>query len=195
MSAGSLAEQRIVAAALELIAERGISAVTMSAVAERAGVARQTLYNHFADVDTIMAAVYERHLAEAIAQLRQVLEAVRGPEARLALFVRHQVAAIAHSDHAMIHGSSLSPAVRRRVQYHHRELAAFLESILRDGVEAGVFRRGLDVRASALFTLHLMGAASELVAESGDIASVAEAAETMVLDGLGPVPRRDAADR
>jgi AcrR family transcriptional regulator len=193
MSAGPPAEQRIVAAALELIAERGISGVTMSAVAERAGVARQTLYNHFADVDTIVAAVYERHLAEALAQLRQVLEAVRSPEARLALFVRHQVAAMAHSEHAMIQGTSLSPAVRQRVRHHHQELAAFLESILRDGVEASVFRLGLDVAASALFTLHLMSAAGQLVAERGDIASVAEAAETMVMGGVGLVHRCEAA--
>ncbi|HET6495578.1 MAG TPA: TetR/AcrR family transcriptional regulator [Thermoleophilia bacterium] len=190
MSAGSPAEQRIVTAALGLIAERGISGVTMSAVAERAGVARQTLYNHFADVETIVAAAYERHLAEAVVQLRQMLVAVRGPEAKLALFVRHQVAAAAHSHHGTISGAGLSPAVQQRVRRHQKELAALVESILHSGVESGVFRRELDADAAALFTLHLLGAASELVAERGDVATVAEAAETMVLGGVRPSAQR-----
>ena len=45
---------RITAAALTLVAERGMSGVTMSAVAAEAGVARQTVYNHFSDVDAII---------------------------------------------------------------------------------------------------------------------------------------------
>jgi AcrR family transcriptional regulator len=44
------ADDRIIDAALSLIGERGLGEVTMVEVARRAGVARQTLYNHYPDV-------------------------------------------------------------------------------------------------------------------------------------------------
>jgi AcrR family transcriptional regulator len=62
--------ERVIAAARELTAEQGWSAVTMSAVAERVGVSRQTVYN---ETGTRAA------LAEAVvlAELQRFLEVVR----------------------------------------------------------------------------------------------------------------------
>jgi AcrR family transcriptional regulator len=62
--------ERVIAAALELTAEQGWSAVTMSAVADRVGVSRQTVYN---ETGTRAA------LAEAmvLTELQRFLEVVR----------------------------------------------------------------------------------------------------------------------
>ena len=43
-------------ATFELVAEEGLGSVTMTAIADRADVARQTLYNHFNDVEQIVIA-------------------------------------------------------------------------------------------------------------------------------------------
>jgi AcrR family transcriptional regulator len=48
--------ERITRAAVELHGSIGPAATTMSAVAERAGVTRATLYRHFPDDDTLFAA-------------------------------------------------------------------------------------------------------------------------------------------
>jgi AcrR family transcriptional regulator len=54
------ARERILTAAYELFSRRGIRAVGTDEVIERAGVARATLYRHFATKDDLVLAVLER---------------------------------------------------------------------------------------------------------------------------------------
>jgi AcrR family transcriptional regulator len=156
----------------------------MSAVAVQAGVARQTLYNHFPDVESIVVAAYEVHHEQNIARANQLLEATTGVTAKLTQFIRSQIAAVAHGHHGAVHESSLSPSSQRRLRVLHEQVVEMVESILVDGVRTGAFRPDLDVDASARFTLHLLGGAGELVAEGRPVAVVAAAAEAMVLRGV-----------
>jgi AcrR family transcriptional regulator len=56
----SSARERILSAAYELFSRRGIRAVGTDEVIERAGVARATLYRHFATKDELVLAVLQR---------------------------------------------------------------------------------------------------------------------------------------
>jgi AcrR family transcriptional regulator len=56
----SSARERILTAAYELFSRRGIRAVGTDEVIERAGVARATLYRHFATKDDLVVAVLQR---------------------------------------------------------------------------------------------------------------------------------------
>src|SRR5215217_4098554 len=58
-------------AAEDLVAEHGLT-LTMSQIAGRAGIGRATLYRHFADVDTVLAAWHERQVAAHLQQLADV---------------------------------------------------------------------------------------------------------------------------
>ena len=49
--------QRLMTAGTELVMAAGSASVTMTAVAERAGVSLRTAYNHFAGVDALLGAV------------------------------------------------------------------------------------------------------------------------------------------
>lgn len=184
MTAHHPAEQRIMAAAFALSAERGFSAVTMSAVAGHAGVARQTLYNHFPDVESIVVAAYELHHDENLAGLNQVLAAANGAAAKLTQFIRYQVAAVAHGHQGAVHESSLSPAAQQRIRRLHEQIVDTIAGVLVDGMQNGVFRSDLDVDAAAFFTLHLLAGAGELVARGKPLPAVADAAEAMVLHGV-----------
>jgi len=53
----------LIDAAAELVAEGDIEAVSMEAVAERAGVSRPLVYKHFANRNELLAAVYQRESA------------------------------------------------------------------------------------------------------------------------------------
>ena len=53
--------EAILAAASELFSERGLTATTMDQVAERAGVAKMTVYAHFVDKPALLAAVFQRN--------------------------------------------------------------------------------------------------------------------------------------
>ncbi|MFD6397170.1 TetR/AcrR family transcriptional regulator [Nocardia sp. NPDC060249] len=54
-------------AALELIAESGLDALTLVAVAERAGVSRATAYREFNDKDGLVAALGRAEIAKMVA--------------------------------------------------------------------------------------------------------------------------------
>jgi AcrR family transcriptional regulator len=54
------ARERILAAAYELFARRGIQAVGIDAIVEQSGVARQTLYRHFSSKQALVLAFLER---------------------------------------------------------------------------------------------------------------------------------------
>lgn len=61
---------RLVAAALDLFAERGYDQVTVAEIAERAGLTRSTFFRHFPDKREVLAAgqaVMSRQLVEGIA--------------------------------------------------------------------------------------------------------------------------------
>ena len=52
--------EAILDAAGELVARRGLLAVSMSQLAEAAGIGRATLYKYFADVEHVFAAWHAR---------------------------------------------------------------------------------------------------------------------------------------
>lgn len=56
----SAARERLVSAAYELFSQRGVQAVGIDAIIERSGVARQTMYRHFASKQELVLAFLER---------------------------------------------------------------------------------------------------------------------------------------
>jgi AcrR family transcriptional regulator len=79
------AHERILAAAYELFARRGIQAVGIDAIVERSGVARQTLYRHFNSKQALVLAFLERReqLWTQDWLRAEVERAATEPEARL----------------------------------------------------------------------------------------------------------------
>src|ERR1700730_15050411 len=57
---GGEARERLVSAAYELFSRNGIQAVGVDAIIERSGVARQTMYRHFASKQDLVLAFLER---------------------------------------------------------------------------------------------------------------------------------------
>jgi AcrR family transcriptional regulator len=58
------ADEAILDAALELVAERGYEGLTMEAMAERAGVGKTTVYRRWPNRDEVLAAASERFVTE-----------------------------------------------------------------------------------------------------------------------------------
>jgi len=56
---GRKTRQRLIASAIALWSERGLLGVTVSAVAERSGTARRTVYHHFPTHEALVAATAE----------------------------------------------------------------------------------------------------------------------------------------
>lgn len=78
--------EAILDAAVEVFAERGFAA-PMEEIARRAGVSKQTIYNHYGCKDELAAALSRRRVAEITAPL-ETPEAVAHPGDALAGFAR-----------------------------------------------------------------------------------------------------------
>src|SRR5271170_2109210 len=97
----------ILDATAALVAEHGLTGVTMSEIARQSGIGRATLYKYFPDIESILAAWHERHITEHLRQLAAVGEAT-APAERLEAVLRAYVARSgqrrSHSgDLAMLH--------------------------------------------------------------------------------------------
>src|ERR1700733_14066560 len=74
-----------------LVAEHGLTGVTMSQIARQSGIGRATLYKYFPDIESILAAWHERQVSEHLRQLAAVSEAT-APAERLDAVLRAYVA-------------------------------------------------------------------------------------------------------
>ena len=183
----SSTRERIIASALQLMSEHGFGGVTMKAVAETAGIARQTLYNHFPDVDTIVAKAIETHQIESLSALRDVIATIESPVARLEHLVRQTAAAAVHHSPTVGMQHGLSAEMQATVQQHDHELLAIIEETLAAGIDAGDFRADLDVKRDAQLVKQMLDGTAVLTAEQPQAiqATVATATRTLLASVKG----------
>lgn len=183
---------RIIGAAMALMTEDGLAGATMTAIAERAGVSRPTLYKHFPDVDHIMAAVVDEEFAAFRARVDAELDPGWPAVCKLETLVRLHVQQYASEPQRMGDGSfeaGMSPVVRdavaRQLVDHHVRIV----TILRDGMAEGSFRSDLDADLHAELLQHVLGGLRHTVHRTDrDLAGLAEDVSALFLHGLtGPV--------
>jgi AcrR family transcriptional regulator len=116
-----------------LIHQSGMSGVSMTRVAEQAGITRATLYKYFADVEALLGAWHERQVHEHLAALTMIRDETTGPRQRvqsvleayaLMVFDRriHEAPSLhsgAHSDHARNHLEAFIADVLGQVPRDH----------------------------------------------------------------------------
>jgi AcrR family transcriptional regulator len=173
-----------------LVAERGLRAVTMTTVAETAGIGRATLYKYFPDVDALLLAWHEREmtahldiLAVAAGQagaagerLEKVLTAYALISRRTPNAHEHH-GAHGHSDAelmAFLHGEAqMAPA--------QQQLRDMIGNLLAEAAQAGELRDDVPPAELASYCLHALSAASGLTSEQAVHRLVA-----VTLTGLQP---------
>ncbi|MXO89978.1 TetR family transcriptional regulator [Altererythrobacter aquaemixtae] len=78
----------IVAAANDLLLERGLDGLTIRAVLSRTGLARRAFYDLFATKDDLVLALFEASLSDAAALMKKTGRELDGPVDRLDLIIR-----------------------------------------------------------------------------------------------------------
>jgi AcrR family transcriptional regulator len=113
-------------AALQLIAEQGLSALTVSTLATRLGVTKGSFYWHFAGRSELLAAALSRWEQRATSENIRGLNAIPDPRQRLALMLdastqpprsRSLYAALAEAAEDPVVGPILNRVATTRVQY------------------------------------------------------------------------------
>ncbi|MHA6668467.1 TetR/AcrR family transcriptional regulator [Homoserinimonas sp. A447] len=159
-----------------LVARRGFAAVTMSQVAEDAGIGRATLYKYFADVDAVIAAWHERLIAGHLRQLHEIRDSAGDAIGRLEA-VLMAYAFMSHHRHGMEAASLLHQGehVNRALQ----QLSDFVRDLLAGGATSGAIRKDVAPEELAIYCLHALSAASGLTSHEAVRRLVA-----VTLDGL-----------
>jgi AcrR family transcriptional regulator len=142
-----------------LVVEQGLTAVTMSGIAERTGIGRATLYKYFPDVDAVLIAWHERQIHHHLRHLVTVRDRSPEPGARLEA-VLGAYALILQQHHA---GPAAAQLHRGdHVVHAHRQLQDFVRELIAEQVTAGAVRRDVAADELARYCLHALSAAAEL---------------------------------
>ena len=151
--------EAIATAAWALAQEHGPLAITMSQVAEAAGVSRPTLYKYFPDVVSMLTAHHRKHVEAHVAELACIVGGLGGPGERLERLVV-AYAEICH--HRAPHGS----AEVDRLVHTPFELGAaesqLVDLFARAIREVDPGRGDLTPRALAAFAVRALGAAADV---------------------------------
>lgn len=93
--------EKIIAATLNVVQRDGFSQLNVSSIAEEAGLTRQTIYNHFPDVESIVSEAIDQHIQAMETHLLDAINSVAGFENKL-LAVAELLFAVASSDHRQV---------------------------------------------------------------------------------------------
>jgi AcrR family transcriptional regulator len=166
--------------AWRLVSERGLAAVTMSLIAEQAGIGRATLYKYFPDTEAILLAWHEEQVGRHLEQLAAVRATAPDPVEGLkaVLFAYAQIARHrgGHPDDlaGFLHrGANLEPAQQR--------LNLLVTDLIADAAAVGAVRADTNSTQLASFALHALAAAADTPDEGAMLQLV-----DLVLAGLRP---------
>ena len=171
----------IVQAAMELLFARGVAALSMSAIAQAAGVSRQTLYKYFPDVESVLHAAVQSSSHDTTSIIAE-----ETPVDQLRAFLQYVLGAAAagHPSPASLE-AVLAPDTRAELEAHAAEVRGMLAVILRRGGDDGVFRPDLDPDGDADIVYRTVMALSDLVTQAEDVDAAKARAERSVLAMVG----------
>jgi len=166
-----------------LVAEHGLTSVTMSEIAERTGIGRATLYKYFPDVDAILTAWHERQITHHLQQLAEIRDRADDASGRLEA-VLTAYALIQHQHH----DTELPVALLHRGEHVARarqQLRDLVSDLLAAGAQAGVVRTDIAPGELASYCLHALTGAGSLPSEAAVRRLLG-----VTMSGLRPPPAR-----
>jgi len=145
--------------AAQLVAEQALRSVTMSQIAEKAGIGRATLYKYFPDVEAILLAWHERQIETHLSELASVCEgagnAAERLEAVLNAYASITFRSRGHRDNELVALLHRDVQVRRA---EHR-LLDMLSYLIADAAREGHARQDVSPRELATYCVHALSAA------------------------------------
>jgi AcrR family transcriptional regulator len=164
-----------------LVAEHGLRSVTMSQIAEDAGIGRATLYKYFSDVDAILVAWHQQQISGHLEQLVAVRDQAGHADERLEAVLEAYAISRARRGH---HDSELAAFLHRdhQVAAAERQVRGIVRDLLSDAADAGRIRRDVAPDELASYCLHALAAAGSAPSNAAVRRLV-----SVTMDGLRPI--------
>ena len=180
-----LTRARLFEALGSLMGEQSFESITMSQIAERAGVGRTAVYNHFADKEVLLLAYMREVTSEFAGILTQRLDAEPDPLMRLRIYVRSHLQMIGR--YHVKAGMGLRRQMSGQGASHLHDHAGIVGELL-IGILDEAMERGLIVEQNTLGAVHLIHATLQgqrLPRDPEHRESALTLVETFILRGLG----------
>ena len=147
---------------LELVSERGLRSVTMSEIAEKAGIGRATLYKYFPDVESILHAWHHGHITAHLQRLREVRDKATGEIDKLSSVL--EAHALHIYDTREHRETELAALIHRddNITHARQQLTDFITDLIAKAAAANGVRKDTPPRELAGYCLHAIGATEHL---------------------------------
>lgn len=187
ISAASVAEHRahqrdaLVRAARELLVEGDAQAVTFAAVAERTGLARNSVYKYFPGRRELLTAVVTDAAPRWTSRIRAGMAEAATPGERVAAYVRAQLELVRDGEHRIaqaLAGDKDAAALRAGAARAHEEILAPLVTALTDLGDD-------DPAQTAMLLQGFVNAATRALESGADFTRVTARAERLAVAALG----------
>jgi TetR/AcrR family transcriptional regulator, fatty acid metabolism regulator protein len=188
---GSEKYQRILDAAVEVIAERGYFKSPVSAIAKRAGVADGTVYLYFKSKDDVLRTAIDATFNKFYRLVEEEFRTLKGPREQLEYiaFVHLESHAV-NRNMAILMQTEMRQSAKFIAEFSHHHLVKYIQvvrEVIRRGQQEGIFRRDVSdgVVAHCMF-----GAIDELLSSAVFTGRVYDAKATaaqvmdVVLNGI-----------
>lgn len=156
--------EAILRAAIKVFASKGFFNSKVADIAGAAGVADGTVYLYFKNKDDILHSIFDRAMAEFIAEGRKELEGIRAPEERLRKIAELHLERLgADRDLAIVFQVELRGSTKFMQEFSAAGFGEYLDIIrqtIADGQKTGVFRKDMKPVVCAKI---LYGALDEMV--------------------------------
>lgn len=172
--------EAILDAAWSLVTERGLTSVKMSHIAQDAGIGRATLYKYFPDVEAILIAWHERHVAGHLEELTSVARGEGAPRQRFGAvleayaLITREVGRSATELDVLLHQD-------QHVVRAKQQLTDLVRDLLAEMAQHGEIRDDLSADDLASYCMHALAAAATMSTEAD-----ARRLVTVVIAGLQP---------
>ena len=154
---------RILEAGIKVFARKGFHNARVSEIAQEAGVADGTIYIYFKNKDDILIKVFEESLAEIIKRFQQALKSEPDAVARIKRFISMHLQILddnqALAEVLQVELRQSNKFMKEYVPQHYYEYLDIIADILREGQDAGLFRRDI---SPEIFKRALFGALDEI---------------------------------
>jgi len=183
--------QRILDAAIEVIAEHGFFHSRVSEIADRAGVADGTIYLYFKNKDELLMAAIDSAFHRFIRRAKVALDEITDPREKLRrMAFLHLEGLGANRNLAIVFQTELRHSAKFLGQFSHNLMVEYfdvIKGVLREGQTAGVFRAEMSVTIAAHC---FFGAVDEIVTSwilsdrDHQLSSLADSVVSIVLKGV-----------
>jgi len=159
---------------VEILAEEGLSALTLDRIAKDVGVSRPTLYNYFPDRAGVLIYIEDRVFADLIVQLEAIAATDLPARQRLKTIATTVIDSLANERAlllALFHQELNEQSILEAKAARHEDAISTLSGIIEDGIQTGEFRP-LPVHLAADIILSVVSGAIDKLVYAGTAESV-----------------------